>query len=40
MKWQKRKNMKAHVHLKIDTGFSRYGFWYDEKRENFKYDKE
>ncbi len=21
MKWQKRKNMKAHVHLKIDTGF-------------------
>ncbi len=27
----KRKNMKAHVHLKIDTGFSRYGFWYDEK---------
>lgn len=27
----KRKNMKAHVHLKIDTGFSRYGFWYEEK---------
>ena len=27
----KRKNMKAHVHLKVDTGFSRYGFWYTEK---------
>lgn len=27
----KRKNMKAHVHLKIDTGFSRYGFLYTEK---------
>lgn len=25
------KNKKAHVHLKIDTGFARYGFRYDNK---------
>lgn len=27
----KNKNKKAHVHLKIDTGFSRYGILYNEK---------
>lgn len=30
------KNKKAHVHLKIDTGFSRYGFRYDDKENILK----
>ncbi|MCI8290834.1 MAG: alanine racemase [Clostridia bacterium] len=30
------KNKKAHVHLKIDTGFSRYGFKYDDKENILK----
>ncbi len=29
----KEKNKKAHVHLKIDTGFSRYGILYSNKEE-------
>ena len=32
----KRENKKAHVHLKVDTGFSRYGFLYDNKEEILK----
>lgn len=36
----KEKNVKAHVHLKIDTGFSRYGFLYNEKEEILKTIKE
>lgn len=36
----KAKKVKAHVHLKIDTGFSRYGFLYNEKEEILKTIKE
>ena len=36
----KKKNVKAHVHIKIDTGFSRYGFDFKEKELILKAIKE
>lgn len=36
----KKRNKKAHVHLKIDTGFYRYGFSYKEKQNILRTIKE